>query len=284
MLLNLLSNAIKYNREGGAVSVEVSLEQARGPGAPELSSAPAPPCRALPRIRFVVRDTGRGIPADRLPRLFTPFDRLGAEQTDVQGTGLGLAFSKNLAEAMNGCIGLESVEGQGATAWVELPAAALPAESVGPEIEPAKPTVRLPEKVRTVISIEDDLQNRTLIEKILARRGGIRLISCTQGQLGIDLAREHHPDLVLLDLHLPDLPGDSVLQALQADEQTRDIPVVIVSAEALPSETDRLLAAGARAYLTKPLDVRQFLQMVDEVLDDGVAEPEENSSPARNAI
>ncbi len=246
VLLNLLSNGVKYNREGGEVTL--SCEEAHGN-----------------RLRFKVTDTGPGIPPDRIERLFAPFERLGAEGTGVEGTGLGLALSKALVEAMAGALGVESVVGRGSTFWMELPRA----ESLEPEIAraaesaPGGPALR---SGSALLYIEDNLSNVKLIEHVLARRPQVRLLTAIQGRLGLDLAREHRPGLILLDLHLPDISGDNVLRQLREDARTRDIPVVILSAEASPGQIQRLLDAGAHQYLTKPIDVRKLLGIVDEVL------------------
>ncbi len=248
VLLNLLSNAVKYNREGG--SVEVSCDSA-----------------VEGRLRIVVRDTGPGILPDELGQLFTPFERLGAEQSGVEGTGLGLSLSKRLIEAMNGTIGVESVPDQGSAFWIELPIAEGQVEEskrVGTDL------LASPEwyaKAYTMLYIEDNLSNLALMERLLQQRPHINLLPTMQGQLGLEMARELRPDLILLDLHLPDIKGDAVLQQLQDDPSTSHIPVVMLSADATQRQIDRLLAAGAWAYLTKPIDVKRLLEILDEALD-----------------
>jgi PAS domain S-box-containing protein len=247
ILLNLLSNAVKYNRTRGAVAV--SCEE-----------------RSAGRLRILVADTGHGISPDKLERLFTPFDRLGAEGTDVEGTGLGLTLSKYLVEAMGGTLEVTSEVGVGSTFAVELPLTAAPVD--GLKLPSASPTVHAerPEGRMVVLYIEDNVSNLRLVEQVLARRPQTTLLSAMQGQLGLDLAREHRPDLILLDLHLPDVPGDEVLRRLHEEPRTRGIPVVILSADATPGQVERLLAAGAQAYLTKPLDIRQLLTLVDQAV------------------
>ena len=246
-LLNLLSNAVKYNRDGGSVTVTVE------PGAPG-------------RLRVLVRDTGPGMTEAQMARLFSPFDRLGAEQTEVHGTGLGLALTKALVEAMGGTLGAESRPGEGSTFWIELATAAEPGErETAREPGPAAAgTAAGPgEGARTLLYIEDNVANVRLLERILERRPGTRLLTAGQGRLGLDLARQHRPDLILLDLHLPDLDGAEALARLRADPATREIPVVILSADATPGSAEQLLAAGASHYLTKPIDVRELLEVVD---------------------
>jgi protein-histidine pros-kinase len=247
ILLNLLSNAVKYNRPGG--SVQLACEQVGGE-----------------RLRIKVTDTGPGIPVESVERLFVPFDRLGSEQTSVEGTGLGLPLSKRLAEAMDGSLELVSTVGQGSTFWIELPLSEDP-------VRRAKQTESLPEPDQrgqdqprlTVLYIEDNLSNLQLVEHVLSRREGVTLITAMRPGLGLDLAGEHHPDLVLLDLDLPDMPGEEVIRRLRAEPSTAHVPVVILSADARPSQIHRLLDKGARHFLTKPLDVRELLELLDTV-------------------
>ena len=203
-----------------------------------------------------------------MSRLFMPFERLGAEATEVEGTGLGLALSKGLVEAMGGTLGVESAPGTGSTFFIELSLS----ESPGAGEEGLEAAERMPlktvEGTRTLLYIEDNMANLRLIERALSHRPDITLLSAMQGRLGLDLARQHQPDLILLDLHLPDLPGEVFLHHLQGDPRIRAIPVVVLSADATPGQMQKLLAAGARAYLTKPLDMRSFFQLVDEALQE----------------
>jgi PAS domain S-box-containing protein len=252
VLLNLLSNAVKYNHQGGTVTLT---------------------CAETPegRLRIRVSDTGPGIPPDKMDRLFIPFDRLGAEQTGIQGTGLGLALSKRLVEAMGGTIGVTSTVGHGSTFWVEVPLTESPVERLREEKQAAVASAApgTLETTHTVLYVEDNLSNLELIQRLLARHPEVKLIPAMQGRLGLDLAREHRPDLILLDLHLPDIQGDEVLRRLREAPETRQIPVVIISADAIPRQIDRLLAAGARAYLTKPLDVKKFFDTFTSILREG---------------
>jgi PAS domain S-box-containing protein len=244
VLLNLLTNAVKYTPVDGEVTVSSS---ATGTGT----------------MRIVVSDTGVGISPEKLVRLFTPFDRLGAEQTTVEGTGLGLALCQRLMQAMHGSIGANSAPGQGSAFWVELACADSPLARVTSAKRSAPESAAESGKKRTILYVEDNLSNLTLIEQMLAEQPEIQLITAMQGQLGIELARQHSPDMILLDLHLPDLPGWEVLSRLQRDKATRDIPVVIISADATARQIKRLMTAGAHAYLTKPLDMVEFSRVID---------------------
>ena len=262
VLLNLLSNAVKYNRHGGMITASCRVVPAPADMVdPTLGMATVLP--AVGRVRLEVSDTGYGLEPDKIKRLFMPFERLGAENTGTEGTGLGLAVSKALVEAMGGTIGIDSVPGKGSTFWLELPLAEDPLSLV--ESRMASVGLRgLNEQHRgTVLYIEDNLSNLRLIEMLFEERPGLELLSAQQGLLGLEIARNRRPDLVLLDIHLPDLPGWEVLARLKADEVTRDIPVVVISADATPKQRVRLLAAGAKDYLTKPIDVARLIQTLD---------------------
>jgi signal transduction histidine kinase/ActR/RegA family two-component response regulator len=250
VLLNLLSNAVKYNRPAG--SVHLTCEHVNG------------------RLRVKVADTGPGIPAEALERLFVPFERLGSEHGTVEGTGLGLPLSKRLADAMGGSLELESIPQQGTTFWVELPLIEAPAETaadLGAAPQPEPEQVEQTGHDLTVLYIEDNVSNLQLVERVMQRRG-IALISAMRPQLGLDLAGEHRPDLILLDLHLPDMPGQEVFRRLRANAKTAGIPVVVLSADARPNLISRMLDDGVRAFLTKPLDVKQLLELIDAVADE----------------
>jgi CheY-like chemotaxis protein len=212
-----------------------------------------------------VSDTGQGIPADQLGRLFAPFERLSAESSGVEGTGLGLAIARGLTEAMGGTIGVDSAVAEGSVFWVELPeAAGLPALPPTDDLAGADDDAG-EAQTATVLYIEDNQPNIDLVQDALAFRPGVTLLVAPDGATGVRIAARYQPDLILLDLNLPDLQGDEVLAQLRAEPRTAAIPVVMVSADATAGQIDRLLAAGARAYLTKPLEVRRFLALVDEL-------------------
>jgi PAS domain S-box-containing protein len=246
VFLNLLSNAVKFNHAGG----EVRISGARKEDA----------------YRITIADTGDGIDPTLIGNLFTPFDRLGAERRGIEGTGLGLALSKSLVETMGGALDAVSVLGEGSTFSVLLPISG-PAESTGGEDMAASPLEQATVAYRTILYIEDNLANLQLIQGILAYRPSVNLISAMQGILGFDLATQHHPDLILLDLHLPDISGEEVLARLIADPRTASIPVAIVSADASPQTLRRLDDLGASRFLTKPVNVELFLATVDELLE-----------------
>jgi PAS domain S-box-containing protein len=248
IILNLLSNAVKYNRVGGSVRISCN-EPASG------------------RVQIAVMDTGPGIAQEKLAKLFLPFERLDADQSGIEGTGLGLALSKRLAQVMDGDTGVESVVGQGSTFWVELPAATNLPEQLKAEPLPPPPLPGVGLTGKTVLYIEDNPSNLRLIEHIFRQWPDIRLLSAMHGSLGFELARQHHPDLILLDLHLPDVHGEKVLEWLLQDDRTRQIPVIIISADATPREAARLLDLGANSYITKPIDVKQFITIIEDTLE-----------------
>ncbi len=247
VLINLLSNAIKYNRRGGEVETGWSAN-------------------ADGRILIHVRDTGPGIKPEQMGKLFTPFERLDFNHSTVEGTGLGLVLSQRLTEAMGGRLFASSTPNIGSTFSIEL-AAAAPIDLVSREakIGPLEPA-RSFERTYTVLAIEDNASNLRLLEAILERRPEISLLSAIQGSIGLDLALQFIPDLILLDLNLPDMTGMQVLAHLHNSIVTCGIPVVVVSADATPSQIERLLLAGATDYLTKPFDIQQFLKLLDDRL------------------
>jgi PAS domain S-box-containing protein len=244
VLLNLLGNAVKYNREGGEVRI----------GAQPLPGD---------RLRLVVEDDGPGIPAGRRDHLFQPFSRLGAELGSVEGTGIGLALSRRLVELMGGRIGVDDPPGGGAAFWLELPTATLAAAPIAPEEAVVSAFGLAPSRV---LYIEDNPANLALVEQIVARHPGLVLASATDGPGGLAAARAHPPALVLLDIHLPGMDGYEVLARLRADPATRGVPVVALTAQAMPSDARRAIEAGFDEYLTKPIDLPVFDTMLRRFL------------------
>lgn len=248
VLLNLLSNAIKYNREGGSVSVSCINED------------------GAPLIR--ISDTGPGLPPEAVNRLFNPFERLGADEHAIEGTGIGLALSKRFVHLMGGTIGVVSTPGKGSTFWVRLPACD-PAEGTSiaaEQNEAIESESGTPADMRKVLCIEDNPANLRLIERVLARRRGIEVISATTPGLGLQLAKTRAPDLILLDINLPDIDGYDVMKCLRENPSTQYIPVVAVSANAMPGDLARAERAGFVEYVTKPISLDRLLAVVDGAL------------------
>ena len=244
ILFNLLSNAVKYNRQAGSITVGARVDGAR--------------------TIIAVTDTGAGIPPEKMALLFTPFERLGADQTTVEGTGLGLALAKGLAEAMGGSVHVESTVDVGTTFYLQLPTCEAPkaaqASLAGAAPVPSDATRGV------VLYIEDNVSNLRLMQQVLARIPGIELVHAGYGNEGLRVVRERRPNLVFLDLHLPDISGEEVLRQIWEDPSTRAIPVAVLTADATPGLKRRLLASGAAAYMSKPFDIREVLRLVDRVL------------------
>jgi len=245
-VLNLLSNAIKYNNKGGRVTVEWS-EKPDG------------------LLRISVSDTGPGIPEARLAELFLPFERIGAEKSGVDGTGIGLSISKRLVEAMGGNIGVKSTLGDGSTFWLELQIykgdtvkSNLMSSHGGSVLEPAESPLQ-------ALYIEDDPASLDLMRAIFSRQTKIRLLEAPNAEFGLELARNQLPDMIFMDINLPGMDGFQALQVLQRDETTRDIPVIAISAGARNEDIERGLAAGFFDYLTKPFDLKRLRATLDRL-------------------
>jgi signal transduction histidine kinase/ActR/RegA family two-component response regulator len=246
VVLNLLSNAVKYNREGGAVVL------ACGPGSPG-------------RLRLSVQDTGIGLRPDQIEGLYQPFNRLGQENGAQEGTGIGLVVTRRLVELMGGAIKVSSSPGVGSVFSIELDAAApvslaLPVQRPAPPPAPVAPAANGP---RLVLYIEDNPANLRLVEEIVRLRADLRLLSAPEARLGIELARIHRPDVVLMDLNLPGMGGAEALRILREDPATAAIPVIALTANAMPRDVERGLAAGFFRYLAKPIDIAMFNEAID---------------------
>ena len=273
IFVNLLSNAIKYNRVGG--SVEVS-------------------CRSLPggRVRVSFQDTGEGLPVDKLAQLFQPFNRLGQETGIEEGTGIGLVVCKQLAELMGGSIGVESTVGVGSLFWIELNAAEGSDGSEG--IDMAEAAAQAPSSslsdgaeselltpMRTVLCVEDNPANLLLVTRLLARRPDIHLLSAKDGRRGVELAHAALPEVILMDINLPGISGITALRILAGDPATAHIPVIALSANAMPRDIEKGLEAGFFRYLTKPIKVNEFMETLDLAL--AVAQTQARDDNAQKA-
>jgi len=249
VLINLLSNAIKYNRAGGTVDVTCA--------------------NSAKRIRISVQDTGEGLSPEKLAQLFQPFNRLGQEASAEEGTGIGLVVSKRLVELMGGEIGAVSTVGVGSVFWVELNLAAAPQLAAGTDELLAPHQVRVPHDaaLRTLLYVEDNRANMQLVEQLIGRRSDMRLLSAGDGTRGISLARIHQPEVILMDINLPGISGIQALKILREDPATAHIPVLAISANAMPHDIKKGLEAGFFRYLTKPIKVNEFMEALDRALE-----------------
>lgn len=250
LVLNLLSNAVKYNRVGG--TVEVTFDSV-----------------ASGRLRISVRDSGKGLSAEKLAQLFEPFNRLGQEASAIEGTGIGLVVCKRLIEMMDGAIGVESTVGTGSVFWIELNLSAT--TSLTTVVDEPMALQAMPllhgSRLHTLLYVEDNPANLTLVEQLLARRADLILLSAMDGAQGVALARSQQPDVILLDINLPGLSGLEVLRILREDPATRTIPVLAISANAMPGDIEKGLAAGFLRYLTKPIKVKELMQALNLALE-----------------
>jgi PAS domain S-box-containing protein len=250
ILINLLNNAVKYNVEEGSVTITTALKPA---GEQENKL-----------IRISITDTGVGIKPENIGKLFQPFERIGADKTETEGTGLGLMMVKRLAEAMGGTVGVESVSGAGSNFWIELPLSENQNKDTLTANDEVNKQLQVIKHEATILYIEDNISNIELVEDILmVHHPKMRLVTSMYGKQTIELALQYNPGLILLDLDLPDMNGMEVLEKLLAYPLTKSIPVIIISADAMPFQVEKLKKAGAGEYLTKPLDVVEFLKTID---------------------
>ena len=256
VMINLLSNAIKYNSTGGSVIVQCALS-------------------GKDRVRVSVKDTGSGMSPAQLEQLFQPFNRLGKESSGEEGTGIGLVVTKQLVELMDGVIGVESAVGVGTVFWVEFATSAAPALALG-NIDDAvhdrrQPAARGPGDKPTLLYVEDNPANLALVEQLIARRGDVNLLTAIDGHVGVSMARSYLPDVILMDINLPGISGYGALAILLDDPATAHIPVLALSANAIPRDIEKGLEAGFFRYLTKPIRVREFMDALDVALHHAAA-------------
>jgi len=249
VLINLLSNAIKYNKVDGKVIVDCAADPAG-------------------RVRFSVADTGAGLTPDNLDHLFQPFNRLGQEGQAEEGTGIGLVVCKRLTELMGGTIGVQSTVGKGSVFWIELD----PAREPQPAVPPAAPAAaawlqeRATGPLHTLLYVEDNPANLTLVEQLIEHRPDFRLLTARDGSVGVEIARTARPDVILMDINLPGISGVEALTMLALDPETARIPVIALSANAMPHDVERGIKAGFFRYLTKPVKLAEFMNTLDQAL------------------
>jgi PAS domain S-box-containing protein len=250
IVINLLSNAIKYNRPHGTVIVDCKVT-------------------ALDRIRISFKDTGAGLAPEKLAQLFQPFNRLGQEAGGVTGTGIGLVVTKQLVELMEGVIGVESAVGVGSVFWVELRSTAAPDLKIEKNHLAAysHPRQHLGQRQSTLLYIEDNPANMKLVERLIARRSDLRLLTAVNGASGIELARTFQPDVILMDINLPGISGIDALKILREDAATAHILVIALSANAMLRDIELGLEVGFFRYLTKPIIVNEFMDTLDVALE-----------------
>jgi signal transduction histidine kinase/ActR/RegA family two-component response regulator len=260
ILLNLLSNAIKYNREGGTVIVDRTVI--------------TPEC-----VRITIQDTGAGLGSEQLQHLFQPFNRLGQEAGIEEGTGIGLVVTKRLVELMGGEIGATSTRGIGSAFWVELkstPASQYPIES---DIKKTAPQIKIEQadrSIKTLLYVEDNPANLKLVQEIINFRADLHLLTAADANLGVELARAHQPGVILMDINLPGISGNEALLILRGDPRTAHIPVIALTANAMPRDIERSMAFGFFRYLTKPINIQEFLEALDLALEFARARPSKN--------
>ena len=250
VMINLLFNAIKYNQVGGHVTVRCTLTTADS-------------------VRIIVRDTGRGLAPDKLAQLFQPFNRLGQEQGTEEGTGIGLVVTQRLVQLMGGDIGVDSTLGVGSEFWVNMPrtlAPQLDTPQGSPALAPVAQAPNAKSLLHTLLYVEDNPANLELVAQVIARRADLALLSAADASLGIEFARVYQPAVVLMDINLPGISGTDAMRILRADPSTAHIPVIALSANAVPRDIQKGMEAGFFDYVTKPFKVQQLLDALDAAL------------------
>ncbi|MBF0548401.1 MAG: PAS domain S-box protein [Candidatus Riflebacteria bacterium] len=266
ILINLLSNAIKYNSHHGTVEAKCT------------KSTPE-------RIRISIRDTGAGLSPEQQAQLFQPFNRLGQEAGGVEGTGIGLVVAKRLVELMEGVIGVDSTVGMGSEFWFELSSSAAPQlEFENAESPTASPPQEQPDLLlHTLLYVEDNLANLKLVQQIIARHPGIRLLTAVTGKDGIKIASTSHPDVILMDINLPGISGFETLKILRSEPTTAHIPVIAISANAMPGDIEKGLKAGFFRYITKPIKVNEFMDALNVTLEFTEKKPIQKNKVAQSS-
>jgi CheY-like chemotaxis protein len=249
VLINLLSNAVKYNRPKGGIEIEC---------------CPSP----TGSIRINIRDTGEGLEPKKLAQLFQPFNRLGREAGVEEGTGIGLVVTKRLVELMGGTIGAESTVGVGSVFWIELGLITATTLTIEEDAHraPQHADAGNGSSQRTVLYVEDNPASLELVEQLIALRADLNLITATDGNSGVQFAHDYLPDVILMDINLPGISGLEAMKVLRADPSTAHIPIIALSANALPGDISSAIGSGFFSYLTKPINLSQFMNSLNAAL------------------